>query len=91
MRYEYHTSVRQPTLTKPCLIYKKTGHIFTDCSILNNHKFLKTAFIKTCLFFSTVHRAQADLGVKALYAQLNMLAPKKAEYDQIWESAREDF
>ena len=70
-------------LTKPCLICKKAGHTFADCSILNNDKFLKTAFIKTCLFFFTVHRAQTDLGMKALCAQLNMLAPEEAEYDQI--------
>ena len=66
-------------LTKPCLIYKKAGHTFADCSILNNHEFLKTAFTKTCLFFSTVHWAQAYLGVKAMCAQLNMLAPGPSE------------
>ena len=45
-------------ITKPCLICKKAGHTFADCSILNNHEFLKTAFIETYLFFSTVHWAQ---------------------------------
>ena len=78
-------------LTKPCLICKKAGHTFADCLILNNDEFLKTAFIKTCLFFSTVHQAQAKLGVKVMCAQLNMLAPEEAEYDQIQENAREDF
>ena len=78
---------RNHDLTKSCLICKKSGHTFADCSILNDHEFLKMAFIKTCLFFSTVHWAQANRDVKAMCAELNMLTPEEAEYDQIWEDA----
>ena len=37
---------RMHDLTKPCLIYKKASPTLADCSILNNHELLKTAFIK---------------------------------------------
>ena len=70
-------------LTRPCLIFKKAGHTFADCVILNNHAFLKTSFIKIGLYVSAVQRSQADVAVKALCIQLDMLEPDKAAYTEI--------
>ena len=77
--------------SKPCLICKKASHTYSDCPFFYDHEFLKTAFIKTCLFFSTVHQAQANCNVNALCAELNMNTPEEEEYKQIWENSQEDF
>ena len=61
--------------SKPCLICKKTGHSFKGCKVLNDHEFLKLAFIKTCLYFSSLHRAQSEIQVHELIAALRYPHP----------------
>ena len=78
-------------LKKPCLICENIGHTFKGCPVLNDHEFLKIAYIKTCLYFSTVQRAQLSVHVRDLCVELNQTTPQEEEYDQIWENSCEDF
>jgi hypothetical protein len=46
--------------TKLCVVCSKPGHNFDNCPVLNDTKFLKTAWIKVKMFFSKLQRFQAD-------------------------------
>ena len=73
------------------LFAKKNGHSFKGCKVLNDHEFLKLAFIKTCLYFSSLHWAQAEIQVHELCAHLNMDTPDDDTYVQIWEISQKVF
>ena len=77
--------------SKPCLICKKTGHSFKGCKVLNDHEFLKLAYIKTCLYFSTIQRTQADHHINDLCTELNINIPEEDTYIHIWENSQADF
>ena len=76
-------------LTKPCLVCKKTSHMFDDCEVLQNQDFLKKACIKTCLFYSAVQRAQADIAVQSHCVQLDMPKPDEADFAEVWDNAKD--
>ena len=59
--------------TKPCAVCSKPGHNFDNCPILNDTKFLKTAWIKVKMFFSKLQRFQAD-AIDAQISQINAQA-----------------
>ena len=59
--------------SKPCAVCSKPGHNFDSCPILNDTKFLKTAWIKVKMFFSKLQRFQAD-AIDAKISQINAQA-----------------
>ena len=82
---------RKHDLSKPCIVCQKKGHTFKDCEVLNNHSFLKVAFIKVCIFLSTLQRARANINMNSLCAEMNISPPDEAECDQLWEDSKEYF
>ena len=58
---------------------------------MNDHEFLKLAYIKTCLYFSAIQRTQADHHINGLCTALNINIPEEDTYIQLWENSQADF
>ena len=44
-------STRKHDISRPCVVCKQTGHDFDGCTALNDHAFLKSAMIKSSLYW----------------------------------------
>ena len=57
-----NASTRKHDISRPCVVCKQTGHDFDGCPALNDHTFLKSAMIKSSLYWEN----QSKLMTKAL-------------------------
>ena len=49
---KHNPSRKAHNKSRPCVIFKQTGHDFNGCKVLQDHAFLRDAVIKSSLYFA---------------------------------------
>ena len=61
----------------PCVVCKQIGHDFDGCPALNNHDFLRSAVIKSSLYWANQGKLQAKMAKAVLENKQQQLIHKQ--------------